>query len=218
MLDNRARAIVAPTLDTIAVSLENRGVSATAVTTAGWLCGITACIGAATHFWLIALVLWIANRILDGLDGPIARHRGATDLGGFLDIVSDFSIYAGFIVAIAIAEPSARLACVALLATYYVSGTAFLAFSSLAERRNVARQDGRSLRFVGGLAEGTETIAAYVTFCLFPAHAAQIAWTFAAAVGITAIQRVLGGVHALGGTGTESFTSLHTLDHSETTT
>ena len=217
MLDKRARAIVAPTLDTIGASLEKRGVSAIAVTAVGWLCGVTACVAAATHFWLIALVLWIANRILDGLDGPIARRRGATDLGGFLDIVSDFSIYAGFVVAVAIAEPSARLACVALLATYYVSGTAFLAFSSLAERRNFARQDGRSLRFVGGLAEGTETIATYVIFCLFPGHSAQIAWAFTVAVGVTAIQRVLGGVHGLHGTRTESFTSLQTLNPPETT-
>lgn len=217
MLDERARAIVAPALDTIGASLEKRGVSANAVTATGWLCGVMACVAAATHFWLIALVLWIANRILDGLDGPIARRRGATDLGGFLDIVSDFSIYAGFIVAVAIAEPSARLACVALLATYYISGTALLAFSSLAERRNIARQDGRSLRFVGGLAEGTETIAAYIIFCLFPDNSAQIAWAFAVAVGITAVQRVVGGVHGLRGTATESFPSLQTLDHPETT-
>ena len=80
-----------------------------------------------------------------------------------------------------------------LLATYYLSGTAFLALSSLLERRGEAdarprRSDGRSLLFVGGLAEGTETVLAYVAFCLLPAHAETvIAWIFAAMVAITAV-------------------------------
>lgn len=43
------------------------------------------------------------------------------------------------------------------------------------------RGDGRSIRFVGGLVEGTETVIAYVAFCLFPAHAALVAWLFTTA-------------------------------------
>ena len=53
-------------------------------------------------------------------------RRGATDLGGFLDLLADFSIYGGFVVAVGVAVPEARLACLVLLLTYYVSGTAFL--------------------------------------------------------------------------------------------
>lgn len=55
------------------------------------------------------------NRLFDGLDGPVARRGGASDLGGFLDIVADFTIYAGFVVAVAVAEPSARIACLGVL-------------------------------------------------------------------------------------------------------
>jgi len=142
-------------------------------------------------------VLWLLNRVLDGLDGPVARARGATDLGGFLDIVADFSVYAGFVVAVAVAVPGARVACVALLCAYYVSGTAFLALSSLLERRGGSGGDGRSLRFVGGLAEGAETIVVYLAFCIFPGHAELIAWLFTAAVAVTAAQRVALGVHVL---------------------
>jgi phosphatidylglycerophosphate synthase len=121
--------------------------------------------------------------------------RGATDFGGFLDIVADFAIYSGFILAVAIAVPSARLACAALLVAYYVSGTAFLALSSLLERRSPLRRtghqrDGRSLRFVGGLAEGGETIVAYVLICLFPHDAGVIVWAFTAAVAVTAGYRI----------------------------
>lgn len=199
MLDIRARRLVAPALDAIGTRLANAGVSPAALTVSGWLVGLGACVAAGANQWTLALGLWLGNRLLDGLDGPVARCRGVTELGGFLDIVADFSIYAGFVLALAIARPDARLAAIALLTAYYLSGTAFLALSSLLERRgkSLPRDDGRSLRFVGGLAEGTETIAVYVAICLFPAHAAVFAWVFAAAVAFTAAQRVALGVHLL---------------------
>jgi phosphatidylglycerophosphate synthase len=197
MLDARMRRLLAPALDSAGVRLSDAGLPPLALTGAGWLVGAGACVAVASHHWWVGLVLWLANRVLDGLDGPVARRRGATDLGGFLDIVADFSIYAGFLVAVAVAVPDARLACVALLTAYYISGTAFLALSSLIERRGNTGGDGRSLRFIGGLAEGTETVAVYVLFCLLPTHAATIAWAFTAAVAITAAQRVLLGVRTL---------------------
>ncbi len=142
-------------------------------------------------------MLWLVNRLLDGLDGPEARSRGASDLGGFLDIVADFSVYAGFVVGVAVAVPEARLACVLLLSAYYVSGTAFLALSSLVARRGGGVGDGRSLRFVGGLAEGTETIVVYALICLVPTWTLGIVWVFTAMVAVTAVQRVVVGVHTL---------------------
>lgn len=199
MLDPRARRLVAPALDRAGARLSDAGLSPLALTIAGWLAGVAACVAVASQHWLLGLVLWLANRLLDGLDGPVARRRGATDLGGYLDVVADFSVYGGFVVAVAIAVPEARLACAALLSAYYISGAAFLALSSFMERRAKTEGDGRSLRFVGGLAEGTETVAVYVLFCLFPTHAAAIAWAFTAAVAITAAQRVVLGVRILRG-------------------
>lgn len=155
--------------------------------------GLGACAAAGVGWWYLALALWWANRLLDGLDGPLARVAGATDRGGFLDIVADFTVYGGFVVGVAVAVPEARLACVVLFATYYVSGVAFLAWSSAAERRGRDHGDDRSLHFVSGIAEGAETIVAYTLFCLFPQYAATIAWVFAALVGVTAVQRVVWG-------------------------
>lgn len=198
MLDGPARRVVSPALDAVGIRLADAGVPALALTGAGWVAGLGACAAILAHAWLWALALWLANRLLDGLDGPVARRNGASDLGGFLDIVADFSIYAGFIVAVAVAQPDARLACLALLTAYYVSGTAFLALSSLLERRGTSlAADGRSLRFVGGLAEGTETILVYMLLCLLPGRAGLIAWLFTAAVAVTAVQRIALGVHIL---------------------
>jgi phosphatidylglycerophosphate synthase len=198
MFDARVRAGLAPYLNAAARPLAARGIPAGAVTAAGFAVGAAACVAAAMAAWPLALVLWLANRVLDGLDGAVARVGGASDRGGFLDIVADFAVYGGFVLGVAVARPEARLACVALLAAYYVSGSALLAWSSLAERRALAAGDDRSLRFVGGLAEGTETVVVYVLLCLFPKAAAPIAWGFAAVVAVTAVQRVTSAARALG--------------------
>lgn len=198
MLDARARALTAPTLDRLAARIASKGVRPLTLTSLGWLAGIGACFAIVSGSWTTALVLWLVNRLFDGLDGAVARRVGPTDLGGFLDIVADFSVYAGFVLAVAIEVPDARLACMVLLVAYYVSGTAFLALSSILERRHATSYgDGRSLRFVGGLAEGTETVIAYVLFTVFPEQAALIAWIFAAAVTVTALQRIAEGVLTL---------------------
>jgi phosphatidylglycerophosphate synthase len=198
MLDARMRQVLAPVLAGTGARLAAAGVPAAALTGAGWAAGAGACAATALHAWLVALGLWLANRLLDGLDGPTARAAGkATEAGGFLDIVADFSVYAGIVLGLAVAVPGARLACVALLTAYYVSGTAFLALSSLAERRGAPLGDERSLRFTGGLAEGTETVIVYALLFLLPARATVIAWAFAAAVAVTAAQRVVAGVRLL---------------------
>lgn len=191
------RAALGPVTDRAGARLARTGVRPLALTGTAWVVGVAACVAAGAGAWHLALVLWLGNRVLDGLDGAVARAVGVTERGGFLDLVADFSIYAGFVVGVAVAVPSARLACLVLLTTYYVSGAAFLALSSLLERRRHRLGDERSLRFVGGLAEGTETAIVYVLFALLPQHAATIAWLFAGAVAVTAVQRVVLGVRLL---------------------
>jgi phosphatidylglycerophosphate synthase len=197
MLDNRVRAAFDPPLQRVAAWMAGWRLPADAITVAGLAVGVGACVAAGDERWWLALALWCANRGLDGLDGAVARRTAATDAGGFLDVVADFTVYGGFVLGVAVARPEARLACAALLLAYYLNGTAFLALSSLAERRRQQLGDERSLRFVAGLTESTETFVAYVVFCLFPSAAAAIAWTFAAAVAFTAGQRVVWGVRLL---------------------
>lgn len=195
MLDRYVRRAASPVLDGIGGRLADAGLPAGAVTATGWVLGVGACVSAASGVWAAALGLWLANRLSDGLDGAVARSLRPTAWGEFLDIVSDFSIYGGFVVAVAVAVPSARLACVVLLFTYYLSGTALLGLSSLLDRRRrrspAEAGEGRSLHVIGGLAEGSETVIVYVLFCALPGSAAQIAWGFAGAVALTAAQRIV---------------------------
>ncbi len=95
MLDGQIRRWIDPPLDRLGIVLARLGLSANAVTVGGFLVGMGAWIALAFQSYITALILIVANRIADGLDGPLARRLGPTDLGGYLDIVLDFLFYAG---------------------------------------------------------------------------------------------------------------------------
>lgn len=201
MFDAALRRAYAPATDGMARVLHRRSIRAGHATAAGFGLGLSAAGAAAVGWWWPALGLWLASRVVDGLDGAIARIEGPTRRGGFLDLMADFTVYAAFVAGVAVQVPAARLAAVTLLCTYYISGAAFLAWSAAAAEQSAAERsaagaglaldDNRSVRFVGGLAEGAETVAAYCLVCLIPRHATMILWAFAALVAVTAGQRVL---------------------------
>src|SRR5258708_3475048 len=99
MLDTRIRLMLSPVLAQAGTRLAAAGVPPAALTGAGWAIGAGACAATSLQAWPAALGLWLANRVLDGLDGldgPTARAAGkVTEAGGFLDIVADFSVYTG---------------------------------------------------------------------------------------------------------------------------
>ncbi len=206
MLDTVARRVLEPTLDSLAGALDRPGVTPDRLTALGLATGLASAAAAASQLWWWALGLWLASRLLDGLDGPLARRRRIADgstseAGGFFDITADFTVYGATVVGVAIGATAAYdvswLPFLAVLLVYYVNGTAFLAFSSIAERTGRTLDDGRSLSFLGGLAEGTETVLVHSLWLILPVYADRIAWVWAAVVGISATQRIVVGYRAL---------------------
>ncbi len=134
-----------------------------------------------------------------------SRDAGSSDAGsqagGFLDICSDFVVYGATAVGVAVGatngEEASLLPFLLVLLAYYINGTAFLAFSSIAERTGRRIDDGRSLSFLGGLAEGAETIVVHSLWLLLPGSADLIAAAWAGAVGLSAAQRIVAGYRAL---------------------
>src|SRR4051812_8606907 len=94
MLDGAARRLIAPGLDRVGAALARRGVSADQVTVVGFLLGLAAAAAIAFSLYGAGLLLVLASRLCDGLDGAVARQTRMTDRGGFLDIVLDFGFYA----------------------------------------------------------------------------------------------------------------------------
>ena len=206
MLDRYTRAALAGPLDRVAAVLDRPSVTPDRVTVTGLVLGVAGSAAAAAAVWPVALVLWLLSRLADGLDGPLARRRRATsgrragEAGGFLDISADFVVYGSFVVGVGVGSRGASgdlLPFLAVLLAYYVNGSAFLAFSSIAERTGHRIDDGRSLSFLGGLAEGTETVAVHSLWCLLPGAAGTVAWVWAGVVAVSAAQRVVGGYRTL---------------------
>ena len=117
MLDRFMRRLVDPALERAGRRLAESGVGADALTVAGLGIGLAAALCVALRLDLMALALFIANRVLDGLDGAVARASVRTDRGGFLDIVLDFAVYGAVPLAFAFRDPGPNAAPAAVLSS-----------------------------------------------------------------------------------------------------
>src|SRR6516164_1144999 len=171
MLDPIFRPIIHKPLDAAGRWLAGIGLSPNQVTIAGFGLGLAAAIAIAFGGFAIGLLLFLLSRTADGLDGAVARATMPTDRGGFLDIALDFFVYAAIPLAFAVYDPSSNAFSAALLlASFLANGSVFLAFAILAEKRALVFdfRGSRSIYYLGGIAEGSETIAFFAAFCLFP--------------------------------------------------
>jgi phosphatidylglycerophosphate synthase len=176
------------------------GLSADRLTLAGFAVGLAAAVAIALGATGTGLALFLAGRVLDGLDGAVARIEGATDRGGYLDIVCDFAVYAALPLAFACLDPARNaLAAAVLLASFLVNGSAFFAFAAIAAKRGLetAQQGPKSIYYLAGLAEGAETILVFSFCCLVPAWFPALAVAFALLCGVSAVARVAAAWHLL---------------------
>jgi len=68
----------------------------------------------------------------------------------------------------------------------------FLAFAAVAAKRSLTTtaRGPKSIYYLGGLTEGTETIAVFTAFCLFPDAFPVLAYIFGALCWLTTAARV----------------------------
>lgn len=195
MLDGVMRRAIDPVVNRCGGWLAARGVTANGVTLLGVTLGLASAVMIALGApgWL-ALIAMLSGRVADGLDGAIARATTPTDFGGFLDIACDFLVYGAIPLAFVLRDPDANgVAGAFLLCSFYVNGATFLGFAILAAKRGMqTRARGeKSLYFTAGLLEGTETIAVFAAFCLWPAGFVPLAWGFGGLCFVTALARVM---------------------------
>ncbi|MFT7179022.1 MAG: phosphatidylglycerophosphate synthase [Oceanospirillaceae bacterium] len=196
MIDARILPLQHKLLHPIALQLVRIGVRADQVSIAGFLVGVGALPLLATQHYLWALAFILSNRLLDGLDGQVARLTRSTDRGAFLDITLDFMFYALIPLGFALANSTANaLAAAVLLAAFIGTGSSFLAFSLMAEKRGLQAKNfpSKGIYYLGGLTEGAETIALFVAFCLWPDSFSSLAYFFAFACALTILSRWLQG-------------------------
>lgn len=202
MLDKYVIPILKPSLRRIAKRLQAHAVTADRVTVLGFAVGILAVAMLAFNQPLIALILLLLNRLADGVDGELARLQTPSDAGGYLDITLDFIFYALFPIGFALADPAQNALPAALLvASFMGTGSTFLAFSTMAVKHNIHHPEFsyKSLHYLNGLAEGTETVLFFMLMCLLPHQFPVIAIVFALVCLVTTVNRVVFGYRTLRG-------------------
>lgn len=192
MFDRIALKLTKPLVDAAAVRVHRAGYTADQVTLTAFGFGIAAALLIAVGDSYLAILPLIVGRILDGLDGALARLSQTTDRGAFLDISLDFLFYASVPLAFATIDP---LAAAVLLAAFIGTGTSFLAYAIIAEKRGDKSADypTKSFYYLGGLTEGAETITCFVLMCLWPQHFAIFAYIYATMCCVTTATRLLAG-------------------------
>ena len=195
------------------------------ITAAGLAFGLIAAGAAAVGQWTPALILWLLNRIADGLDGLVARRSNAvSDSGGYLDIMADFVVYATLPLGAAAgvsAEAAATGAATVtagsmaphpwlwpstavLLAVFYVNTASWMYAAALIEKRQTvasaqaADKAQTTIAMPRGIIEGAETILFITVLLLFPGYIVPIYITFALLTAATALLRVVQWVQLTG--------------------
>lgn len=176
------------------LALKMRHVSPNVISLVALVVGFGAAALVAREMYFAALILWFVNRLLDGLDGLVARqHTKQRDFGGYVDILADFAVYAAIPIGLFLAHPTIQfgISLAILQGSFYVNAASWMFLSSLLEKRSAgakASEEQTAVIIPRGLIEGTETILFYTAFLLWP----QIAqWLFLVMAGLVFVGIVL---------------------------
>lgn len=149
------------------------------------------------HHYALALGLWVLNRLLDGIDGVVAReHAKQSDFGGYVDIICDYIAYTLVPIGIVLGMPTQPnwIALVFLLATFYVNSASWMYLAALLEKRNLgaaARGESTSITMPVGVVAGVETIIFFTLFIMFPQYVVYLFSVMGALVIVGIIQRLV---------------------------
>ncbi|MCR9256900.1 MAG: CDP-alcohol phosphatidyltransferase family protein [Alphaproteobacteria bacterium] len=193
MLDAAVRKVIDGPLNMAGRGLAHLGVSANGLTVTGFVAGMAALPAIAHEAYWIALVCLVINRLMDGLDGAVARATRPSDFGGFLDITLDFIFYSGFVAAFAWARPEFAFPAALLVWSFMGTGCSFLAYAIIAAKtgQETTKRGRKSFYYLGGIMEGTETAFFLGLMVVIPDHFPVICYVCAALCWITTATRIV---------------------------
>jgi phosphatidylglycerophosphate synthase len=193
MFDVALRQFVDPVLIRMAGWIADTRISANMMTISGAGLALGAAFFVTQSNLAAAFGFILLNRIVDGLDGAIARINEPTEFGGYLDTICDYVFYLSIPVAFGLIDPVNQIPALLLVASFTLTAVSFLAFAAIAARQ--ISGDGvhgpKAFIYSTGLMEGGETIAFFLLFCLFPGFFPTLAIIFAALCLLTVVQRFI---------------------------
>jgi len=192
MFDAQIRPMIDQLLNPVGRALVRLGVTANQVTLAGAGFGLLAAGCVAFEMFQTALWLVLLNRIADGVDGAVARASRSSDVGGYLDIVSDFIFYSAIPFAFALARPENALAAAFLIFSFIGTASSFLGFAILAEKHQVTTEirGKKTFYYLGGLTEGAETVLLLLAMLIWPDYFSIMALLFGLLCWVTTGTRI----------------------------
>lgn len=182
------------------------------LTLLAFLSGILSCIAAARALPFQSVMLWLINRVLDCLDGAVARNRNqSSDLGGFLDLLADFIIYSAIPISCALGlsvtpskERGLWLAVSLAEAAFHVNNFILFYVAAISEKKKKAGSDEKevvkeltSLSMRPALIEGAESGIIFSIMLARPEWTCPLCWILAVGVAIGIGQRVSWVISAL---------------------
>ncbi len=188
MIDNHFRKVMPKMVDPIIKILMKLRVKPNQVTVFAFLVSSSSVWFVLNNYFILAALIWWTGRILDGMDGILARASKTTSsFGAYLDIVLDMAAYSLFVVGLSIRFPELQFNWILILGLYVLCITSALSFGSLLGEKEI--KDNRGLKFGAGLAEAGETGIAYTLFMIFPKHIAILSLIWIGVLLITVLAR-----------------------------
>ncbi|MEP7346588.1 MAG: CDP-alcohol phosphatidyltransferase family protein [Gemmatimonadaceae bacterium] len=185
-------------------------ISPNAVTIAAALVGLFCAYLASQNAMIPAFIAWVINRLLDAIDGLLARvHGRQSDFGGYLDIMLDHVVYAAIPIGLLVSHPTPTFGIVTalLLGVYFVNGASWMYLAAILERIGAgARTSGEltTITMPPALVAGAETVIFFSLFFLLPQYQLQLFSAMALLVAVNIVQRLLWAYRALPVTGNPS--------------
>ena len=199
MMDRSLRQIKDQTLEPIVKKLSGR-IHPLAITLIGTVFALLAAFAAFQASYTIGLMFWLLNRMMDGLDGAYARFWGKkSDLGGYVDTLSDFLAYTIIPLGFALQSPTIPLLIIVavLFGTFYVNAAAFMYLAAILERNTANTSELTSLAMPRGIIEGGEAVIFFCSFFLFPNQVSLLFSLLAILVAATTVQHIFWAIRNL---------------------
>lgn len=205
MFDIKLRSIKDGVFDPISKAIPP-AITPLHLTLSAFVSGALSCIAAARGLPLQSVILWLLNRVLDCLDGAVARHRNqASDLGGFLDLLGDFIIYSAIPICSALGLPVSTTSGERMLwlavsmaeASFHVNNFILFYVAAITEKKKKADADEKvavreltTLSMRPALVEGAESGLIFTIMLARPEWTRLLCWILAVGVAIGIAQRV----------------------------
>ncbi|MDA1134615.1 MAG: CDP-alcohol phosphatidyltransferase family protein [Proteobacteria bacterium] len=191
MLDKKINNYLEKYLIYIASILYKYNCSANFVTLIGAVVGFFCFFCIVESEFFLAFLFLLLNRFFDGIDGALARIDGASDLGAFYDIISDFVFYSLFPIGFIFNNIENAFSICFLLLSFVSTQSTFLASAWIIEKnKTLVKKNEKSFFYIGGITEGFETIIFFTLMLIFNDFVYLISYIFGLLCWITCVFRI----------------------------